>query len=416
MSHHVALGNDYVYNGSSVIRGKRGSSAPMMNKYRLMSPGPTPIPPEVSAAGALPIIHHRTPEFGEVFTRVNENLQRVFLTENDIFTYAASGTGAFEGAIQNLFSPGDKVLVVNNGNFGGRWVKMSRAFGLEVTGLEYEWGQKANNDEVADALAGDPEIKAAICVLSETSTGTANDIEGFARAASDVVTIVSIVDAVSGLGACTLRTDEWGVDVVVAGAQKALMTPPGLGFVSVSERAMRMHEESLMPRYYFDWTAAKKAYQKDPAQTAWTPAVSLIIQLDVALQQLIDEGVENVFARHVLLGRASREGIKGMGLELFGPDEDPNSAVTAAWVPEGVDGKQLVRMIFREHGIQVAGGQGEMAGRIFRIGHYGYFDAFDIIATIAATELALESLDYPVELGKGVGAAQRVFSKSGVRA
>jgi aspartate aminotransferase-like enzyme len=251
----------------------------MMNKYRLMSPGPTPIPPEVSAAGALPIIHHRTPEFGEVFTRVNENLKRVFLTENDIFTYAASGTGAFEGAIQNLFSPGDKVLVVNNGNFGGRWVKMSRAFGLEVTELEYEWGVKADNDEVADALANDPGIKAAICVLSETSTGTVNDIEGFARAAGSVVTIV---DAVSGLGACTLRTDEWGVDVVVAGSQKALMTPPGLGFVSVSERAMRMHEESRMPRYYFDWTAAKKAYEKDPAQTAWTPAVSLIIQLDVA--------------------------------------------------------------------------------------------------------------------------------------
>jgi serine---pyruvate transaminase len=386
---------------------------PMMNKYRLMSPGPTPIPPEVSAAGALPIIHHRTPEFGEVFTRVNENLKRVFLTENDIFTYAASGTGAFEGAIQNLFSPGDKVLVVNNGNFGGRWVKMSRAFGLQVTELEYEWGQKANNDEVADALANDPGIRAAICVLSETSTGTVNDIEGFAKAAADVVTIV---DAVSGLGACTLRTDEWDVDVVVAGSQKALMTPPGLGFVSVSERALRMHEESRMPRYYFDWTAARKAYQKDPAQTAWTPAVSLIIQLDVALQQLIGEGMEDVFERHVLLGRASRAGIKGMGLELFGPDEDPNSAVTAAWVPEGIDGKQLVRMIFREHGIQVAGGQGEMAGRIFRIGHCGYFDAFDIIATIAATELALESLDYPVELGKGVGAAQRIFSKSGVRA
>src|SRR5215210_382949 len=363
----------------------------MMNKYRLMSPGPTPIPPEVSAAGALPIIHHRTPEFGEVFTRVNENLKRVFLTENDIFTYAASGTGAFEGAIQNLFSPGDKVLVVNNGNFGGRWVKMARAFGLEVTELAYEWGEKADNDEVAEALADDPGIKAAICVLSETSTGTVNDIEGFARAAQNVVTIV---DAVSGLGACTLRTDEWGVDVVVAGSQKALMTPPGLGFVSVSERAMRMHQESRMPRFYFDWTAAKKAYEKDPAQTAWTPAVSLIIQLDVALQQLIDEGVENV----------------------FGPDEDLNSAVTAAWVPEGIDGKQLVRMIFREHGVQVAGGQGEMAGRLFRIGHCGYFDAFDIIATIAATELALESLDYPVELGKGVGAAQRIFSKSGVRA
>ena len=199
---------------------------------------------------------------------MNENLKRVFLTENDIFTYAASGTGAFEGAVQNLFSPGDKVLVVNNGNFGGRWVKMCRAFGLEVTELAYDWGQKADNDDVVEALAGDPEIKAAICVLSETSTGTVNDIEGFARATQCVENVVSIVDAVSGLGACTLRTDEWGVDVVVAGSQKALMTPPGLGFVSVSQRAMRMHAESRMPRYYFDWTAAKKAYEKDPPQTA----------------------------------------------------------------------------------------------------------------------------------------------------
>jgi serine---pyruvate transaminase len=385
----------------------------MMNKYRLMSPGPTPIPPEVSAAGALPIIHHRTPEFGEVFTRVNENLKKVFLTESDVFTYAASGTGAFEGAIQNLFSPGDKVLVVNNGNFGNRWVKMSRAFGLEVTELKYDWGLKADNDEVAEALSRDPGIKAAMCVLSETSTGTVNDIEGFARASGDVI---SVVDAVSGLGACPLRTDEWGVDVVVAGSQKALMTPPGLGFVSVSERAMRAHEEARMPRYYFDWTAAKKAYAKNPPQTAWTPAVSVIVQLDIALQQLLEEGLENVFERHVMLGRAAREGIKGMGLKLFGPDEDMNSAVTAAYVPDGVDGKQFVRLMFREHGIQVAGGQGPMEGRIFRIGHCGYFDAYDIIATIAAAELALESLGYPVELGRGVGAAQRVFSRSGVAA
>ena len=383
----------------------------MMNKYRLMSPGPTPIPPEVSAAGALPIIHHRTPEFGEVFTRVNENLKRVFLTENDVFTYAASGTGAFEGAIQNLFSPGDKVLVVNNGNFGDRWVKMSKAFSLEVTELKYDWGLKADNDEVAETLANEPGIKAAMCVLSETSTGTVNDIEGFAKAAENVI---SIIDGISGIGACTLRTDEWGVDVVVAGSQKALMTPPGLGFVSVSERALRAHEEARMPRYYFDWTAAKKAYAKDPPQTAWTPAVSLIIQLDIALRQLLEEGIENVFERHVLLGRAAREGIKGMGLKLFGPDEDMNSAVTAANVPEGIDGKQLVRLVFREHGIQVAGGQGPMEGRIFRIGHCGFFDSYDIIATIAAAELALESLDYPVELGSGVGAAQRVFSKSGV--
>ena len=385
----------------------------MMNKYRLMSPGPTPIPPEVSAAGALPIIHHRTPEFGEVFTRVNENLKKVFLTDNDIFTYSASGTGAFEGALVNLFSSGDKVLVVNNGNFGNRWVKMSKAFGLEVTEIKYEWGEKADNEDVRKALAEDSEIKAAMCVLSETSTGTVNDIEGFAKVAGDVLTIV---DAVSGLGACELRPDDWGVDVVVAGSQKALMTPPGLGFISVSDKAWEFHEKAELPRFYFDFTAAKKAYDSTPPQTAFTPAVSLIMQLDYALTQILDEGIENVFERHRRLGRAAREGIKGMGLALFGPDEEMNTAVTAAWVPEGFDGKELVRSVFEDHGIQIQGGQAEYKGRILRVGHCGYFDAYDIISTMAAMELALEAQDYPLELGKGVGAAQKVFSKSGVKA
>lgn len=385
----------------------------MMNKYRLMSPGPTPIPPEVSAAGALPVIHHRTPEFGEVFTRVNENLKKVFLTDNDIFTYSASGTGAFEGALVNLFSPGDKVLVVNNGNFGNRWVKMSRAFGLEVTEIRYEWGEKADNEDVRKALEADPEIKAAMCVLSETSTGTVNDIEGFSKVAGDVLTVV---DAVSGLGACELRPDDWGVDVVVAGSQKALMTPPGLGFISVSDRAWEFHEKAELPRFYFDFTAAKKAYDSTPPQTAFTPAVSLIMQLDYALAQILDEGIENVFERHRMLGRAAREGIKGMGLTLFGPDEEMNTAVTAAWVPEGFDGKELVRSVFEDHGIQIQGGQAEYKGRILRVGHCGYFDAYDIISTMAAMELALEAQDYPLELGKGVGAAQKVFSRSGVKA
>jgi len=385
----------------------------MINKYRLMIPGPTPIPPEVSAAGILPMIDERTPEFGEVFRRVTENLKRVFLTDNDTFMYASSGTGAMEGAIQNLFSPGDKVLVVNNGNFGNRWVQMSRAFGLEVIEIIFDWGQKVDNDEVAKSLATSTQIKAAICVHCETSTGTVNDVQGFAKAAHNVITVV---DAVSSLGACELRTDEWSIDVVVAGSQKALMSPPGLGFVCVSERAWRIHEWSRMPRYYFDWTAAKKAYAMEYRGTPWTPAIGLIVQLDVAIQKILSEGLENVFQRHVLLGQATREGIKGMGLRLFGPDENMSAAVTTAWVPGGINGKQFVRLLFRDHGIQVANGQGPFEGRIFRIGHCGYFDAYDIIATIAATELALESLGYPIELGKGTSAALHAFSKSRVTA
>ena len=209
-----------------------------------------------------------------------------------------------------------------------------------------------------------------------------------------------------GLVACQL----------VAGSQKALMTPPGLGFISVSDRAWEFHEKAELPRFYFDFTAAKKAYDSTPPQTAFTPAVSLIMQLDYALTQILDEGIENVFERHRMLGRAAREGIKGMGLKLFGPDEEMNTAVTAAWVPEGFDGKELVRSVFEDHGIQIQGGQAEYKGRILRVGHCGYFDAYDIISTMAAMELALEAQDYPLELGKGVGAAQKVFSRSGVKA
>jgi aspartate aminotransferase-like enzyme len=378
-----------------------------MNKYRLMTPGPTPTPPKVLAAGVEPILHHRTREFAEIFTRVTENLGRILLTDNDVLMSTASGTGAFEGAIQNLFSPGDKVLAVNNGLFGERWVRMGRAFGLEVMEIRHEWGHKVDNDEVAEVISDNPDTKAAMCVLSETSSCTVNDIEGFAKAAENVVTIV---DAVSGIGATPLRTDEWGVDVVVAGSQKALMTPPGLGIVSVSDRAWRFHEEATLPRYYFDWTTAKKAAQRALPQTSWTPAVTIIVQLDVALQNILEQGLEAVFRRHVLLGRAARAGAKGIGLGLLGPDEDLNSAATAVCLPEGVDGKRLVELMLDEHGVQVAGGQGPMDGRIFRIGHCGYFDAYDIIATIAATELSLRSVGHPVELGSGVRAAEEVFA------
>ena len=382
-----------------------------MHKYRLMVPGPTPIPPEILAAGALPIVDERTPEFATMFRQVTENLQRIFLTENDVFMYTASGTGALEGAIQNLFSPGDRVLVVNNGFFGSRWVELCQAFGLKVTELTYQWGQKADNNEIAEMLVADPQLKAAICVLSETSTGTVNDVRGFGQAAQSAI---SVIDAVSGLGACELRTDEWGLDVVITASQKALMLPPGLGFVSVSERAWQAHQTARLPRYYFDWTAASKAYDQELSRTPWTPAIQLIVQLDIALRRIIDEGLENVFRRHMLLGRATREGIKGMGLNLFGPDDDTSAAVTAAWVPDGIDGKQLVRLLLLDYGIQVANGQGTMEGKMFRIGHCGYFDALDIVSTIAATELVLESLGYSIELGTGVSATQRVFSKGRV--
>lgn len=380
----------------------------MIKKNRLMVPGPTPIPPDVCAAGSRPLIDDRTVAFGKLFTEVTHNLKQVFQTEHDVLIFASSITGAFEGALENLFSPGDTILIANNGYFGRRWVQMSRAFGLEVIELAYDWGQPVDNNEVTNALASNPEIKGAICVHCETSTGIVNNVRGFAEAAKNVL---SIVDAASSLGACELRTDEWGIDVVVAGSQKALMSPPGLAFVSVSERAWRMHKASKMARYYFDWTETKQAYETECPRTPWTPAISLINQLDVALKQLLAEGLENVFWRHILLGRSAREGIKGMGLQLFVPDEDRSAAVTTVWAPKSINADDLVHLLEHTHGIQVAGGQGPVKGKIFRIGHCGYFDAYDIIATIAAIELALQSLDYPVEFGKGVGSAQRVFAK-----
>ena len=377
----------------------------MMNKYRLMSPGPTPIPPEVSAAGALPIIHHRTPEFGEVFTRVNENLKRVFLTENDIFTYAASGTGAFEGAIQNLFSPGDKVLVVNNGNFGGRWVKMSRAFGLEVTELDMvgrEGGQRRDRRSAGERSWDQSRNLRAL-----------GDLDGHRQRHRRL-----------RQGSAERRHDRgWSRSGACAADRRV-----------GSRRSRRWLAEGA---HDATWPGVRERQRAGHADARRVADAALLLRLDGGQEGLPEgpgpDGVDPGGKPHhparrrvaAALGRGHRErlraarnarsglegGIKGMGLELFGPDEDPNSAVTAAWVPEGIDGKQLVRMVFREHGIQVAGGQGEMAGRIFRIGHCGYFDAFDIIATIAATELALESLDYPSAWGASAlprGSSRRV--------
>ncbi|MDG5803810.1 alanine--glyoxylate aminotransferase family protein [Streptomyces ossamyceticus] len=382
-----------------------------MKKYRLMVPGPTPTPPQVTAAAVLPVEDERTVAYAKVFTRVTENLKRALLTENDLLLFTSSMTGAMEGALQNLCSPGDGILVVNNGAFGARWVDMATRFGLRVTEVHHEWGSPLDLERIA-AAARTPGLIAAVAVHCETSTGMVNDIEGFAAAARPLVTVV---DSASGVGACELRTDAWGVDVVVGGCQKALMTPPGLSFVSVSPRAWQAHERAALPRFYFDWDEAREALRAEVPRTPWTPAISLISQLDVALRQLHDEGMEAVFARHALLGRAARAGVRGMGLALFSPDEDRHASVTAARLPAGIDGGALVDHILERYGIQLTGAQGQLAGRVLRIGHCGYIDVFDVLTSLSAIELGLADFGHPVEPGGASAAALRVIAEHNAR-
>lgn len=379
-----------------------------MRKEYLMTPGPTPVPPEVLLAQAKPMIHHRAPIYTEVILEVLEDLKYVFQTKNDIIMFASSGTGAMESAVVNSFSAGDKVLVVSIGNFGERWAKISAAYGLDVTKLDYEWGTKAKPADVEAALAADKDIKGVMITHSETSTGVVNDIETVGKIVAKTDAIF-IVDAISGLGASDLKTDAWMCDIVVAGSQKALMTPPGLAFAAISEKAWAMVEKSTLPKFYFDYTTSRKALHKAEPQSPFTPAVSTILGLAEALKMIREEGMENVIARHATNSKATREGVKALGLELFG-EEDPNAhSVTAVRAPEGIDGKAIVKAMRVEYGITAAGGQGQVANAIFRIGHCGYYDRFDIILVLSGLEMALKELGYPVKHGAGVAAAEAVF-------
>lgn len=374
-----------------------------MDKYRLMVPGPTPLPPEVTAAAVAPMEDERTPEYAAVFTGVLRNLQRVLFTGSDVLLFASSMTGAFEGTFQNLFSAGDRVVVANNGAFGQRWVDMGRAFGLDVVEVAQPWGEPLDADRIAAAVATGG-VAGAVCVHSETSTGVVNDVEAFAAAAGDAV---SIVDAASSVGACELYTDDWGIDVVVGGCQKALMTPPGLSFASVSPRAWERHRHASTPRYYFDWDAAAAAARADIPRTPWTPAISLINQLDAALERMHAEGMQEVFRRHVRLGRMARAGVRGLGLRLFSPDEDRSCVLTAAEMPGGVDAEALVDSVRRHHGVQLTAGQGRLRDRIVRIGHCGWIDHLDVAGALAALELCLADLGHRPVTGDGVAAALR---------
>jgi len=370
-----------------------------MKRY-LLAPGPTPVPPEALAASAAPIIHHRGPDFRELMLRTLSRLQEVCRTQNDVLLFTASGSGAFESAIVNLLSPGDRILVVTAGAFGDRWCKMGAAFGADVHELRYSWGETPQPDDLRSRLA-ETGAEVVVLVHSETSTGVVADVQALAAVAREADATV-VVDAVSSLGAVPLETDAWGIDVVVAGSQKALMTPPGLSLTTVSAAAWERSRSATMPRYYFDWKAMQAALAA--GSTPFTPAVSIVAALDVSLGLILDEGVDLAFARHAALGRACREGAKAMGLELFSPDEERSAVVTAILTPDGVDAKALVLELRDRFGITVAGAHGELGSRMFRIGHIGYFDVLDITTALTATETLL--LERGATIVPGVAAAR----------
>lgn len=371
----------------------------MAEKRYLFTPGPTPVPPQVLAALAEPVIHHRARDYREIYERCLGRLREVYRTQSDVLMYTTSGTGAFESAVANLTSPGDCQLVLSAGNFGERWAGMVKAFGADLVHARLEWGETPEPEDLRAALAEAGDVRVVYLTHSETSTGVVCDIQALAAVAKEAGALV-VVDAVSSLGAVPVETDAWELDVVVSGSQKALMCPPGLAFVSVSPAALAAASRATAPRFVLDWERTRTAQAKLDAP--FTPAVSLVRGLDVALGLLLDEGLEVAFDRHARLGRACREGAKAMGLELFSPDEERSAVVTAIRAPEGVDATEVVSTLRDRFGITIANGQAELKGKVFRIGHIGWFDIFDITTALAAVELVLADAGAEIERGVAV--------------
>jgi aspartate aminotransferase-like enzyme len=378
-------------------------------KRYLMTPGPTPVPPEVLAAMALPIVHHRGPDFKPIYARCLERLKEVYRTGNDVLLFTGSGTGGLESVVSNLCSPGERVVVVSAGYFGERWAVVAERYGCEVDHIRYEWGELPSPEDLAARLAELGGAGAVLITHSETSTGVVADVRALAAAAKEADALVG-VDAISSLGAIPCETDAWSLDAVVSGSQKALMTPPGLAMVSVSAAAWEAQAEARLPRYYFDWEITRKGQERLDAP--FTPAVSIVIGLDVALGLLLENGLEAAFEHHIRLGRACRAGIKAMGLELFSPDDDTSAVVTSVRVPDPVDGTQFLLDVRDRMGITLAPGQGPLKGKVFRIGHIGYFDVFDITTALAGIELTMAEAGADIERGVAVTRALETYERA----
>ncbi|HEX9890929.1 MAG TPA: alanine--glyoxylate aminotransferase family protein [Actinomycetota bacterium] len=376
----------------------------------LMTPGPTPVPPEVLQAQGGPLVYHRGPGYGVVLREVTAGLRSLLKTEGDVFLFTASGTGGLESAVANCFSPGDRVVVPVAGYFGDRFARIAEAFGLDVRRVEYDWGRAVKAEDIAAALAEAP-TKGVLAQHSETSTGVIHDIEAIGRVTKDAGALF-VVDLISSLGAVPYGGDAWGVDVGVGGSQKALGASPGLAFVSVSEAAWEASRTATGPRFYFDWSAYKASMDLADPESPWTPAISLVLGLREALRLYLDEGQDAVLDRHRTLSEGTKEGVRALGLDLDGEHPERAWAVTAVRAPEGIDGNELVARVRAEHGIILAPGQGPLKGKVFRIGHLGFYDRLDILRCLAALEMTLAGMGYPVKGGAGVAAAEEVFSRT----
>jgi aspartate aminotransferase-like enzyme len=375
----------------------------------IMAPGPTPVPPEVFLAQGSPLVYHRGPGYGDLLREVTEGLKKIYRTRHDVLVFASSGTGGLESAVANLFSPGDRVVVPVAGFFGERFAKIAGAFGQDVRRIDYEWGRAVRAGDVEVALEEAP-AKAVLMQHSETSTGVVHDVEAVGRVTRKAGVLL-VVDAISSLGAVPYDGDGWGVDVGIGGSQKAFSATPGLAFVSVSDAAWETTRSAKNPRFYFDWAAYKASYDLASPENPFTPAISLMLGMRAALRRYFEEGPEAVLERHRTLSEATKEGVRALGLDLSGEHLERAWAVTAVQAPEGIDGDELVAKVRADHRIILAPGQGPMKGKVFRIGHLGYYDPFDIIRCLAALELTLEEMGYPVKRGSAVAAAEEVFAR-----
>lgn len=377
-----------------------------VRKSRLLTPGPTPLLPSAIRAMAGADLHHRTRDFRDIYSGVIADLHYFMGTENGIALFASSGTGAMEAAVSNLFSPGQKAVVCAAGKFGERWVQIARAYGLEVVVVSKRYGQAVLPEELEAALRTHPDTQGVFIQSTETSTGISHDVEAMAGLVRSTDAIL-VVDAITGLGSSDIRIDEWGLDVVIGGSQKALMIPPGLAYCSVSKKALRRATSGTNPRFYFDLVKHIEAGPR--GDSPWTPASSLILGLAEVLRYVREIGREHLIRNAQLLARATRNAAGAVGLDLFARNAMPAGAVTAVLAPDGIDSGQIVRGFRDRFESVVANGQGSMKGRIFRVAHLGYFDFHDLFATIAELEVILHLLGHDVEFGSGVTAVQEVY-------
>jgi len=381
-----------------------------IKKQRLLTPGPTPLYPPALRAMMASDMHHRTEDFRKVYKSVLADLKEVMGTSGDVLLFAASGTGAMEASVSNLFSRGDKAIVCSAGKFGERWAEITKAYGLEVNVLKAEYGDVVAPERVEAALAAAPDTKGVFVQASETSTGAAHDVRSMARAVAKTPALF-IVDAITGLGTMPLDIDGWGLDVVIGGSQKAFMVPPGVAFLSVSPKAWKHAESATLPHYYFDLKKEKKNGAN--GESSWTPSTAIILALGEALRYVKQLGMANLIENAQMLARATRAAMQELGLELFAA-KSPGASVTAVKAPRGVDSGVIVKDFRNRFGSIIANGQGSMKGQIFRIAHLGYFDFTDLFGVIAGLEIILQANGYPVKLGAGVAAVENIYDEVAV--